>query len=290
MKNKIISLCLVFVMLSTMFLFVGCKKEKTVKLSKAESEYHLINAINDVYNEDWIKIDSETSMGRVKSIASKDYYYSEKTFWVSSQIWTFNEGGVWTDYVKSSSKHTKSVSRDITGDPRIYAFDSIDTGYQYKEFSSSVKDKETITIIYTMNSDGKTIKLKYVLENYQLTTIIMDMGSTSLTTTISRGNSLMNEVPVRPTDVEWNELSPYLKVSGLKSDYVVGEELNLSDVYLTYYDCEGAIFPDVYLLTEKMITGFSTENAGDFTMTIKCGNLSLDFSYTVAEEVTGQAA
>ena len=77
---------------------------------------------------------------------------------------------------------------------------------------------------------------------------------------------------------------PYIKVKGIATEYSIGEELNLNNAIIEYYEDKD---DDKYIevvVESNMVTGFSTETAGTFTMTITYNNLSKQVQYTVIEK------
>ncbi len=79
------------------------------------------------------------------------------------------------------------------------------------------------------------------------------------------------------------KVEPYIKVEGLKTDYNVGDRLYVGTAMIHYYEDEGTKFYTEIELHSSMISGFSTEEAGEFEMTISYRNLSTKVKYTVGE-------
>ena len=74
---------------------------------------------------------------------------------------------------------------------------------------------------------------------------------------------------------------PYLTVSGLKTDYKVGDTIVLANVKLYYYlDKEDEMYSEIDV-TIDMISGFSTATPGTFKMTISYKRASTEIEYTV---------
>lgn len=79
----------------------------------------------------------------------------------------------------------------------------------------------------------------------------------------------------------WN---PYITVEGLKTEYEVGDTLDLTSAKIIHYaeetETEHAEIP----LKQNMITGFSTKTTGTFTMIIIYEDLAVTVEYVVYEK------
>lgn len=74
---------------------------------------------------------------------------------------------------------------------------------------------------------------------------------------------------------------PYIEVIGLKTEYYIGDELDISSIKVHYYASKKSSEFEEIELTADMITGFSTTEVGTFTMTISYNNISKSVSYSV---------
>jgi hypothetical protein len=75
--------------------------------------------------------------------------------------------------------------------------------------------------------------------------------------------------------------SAYIKVTGLKTEYIVGEQLDTSSATIQYYSSAAAQTYTPATLTTDMVSGFSSETVGTFTMTITYNKLSTTVDYVV---------
>lgn len=71
--------------------------------------------------------------------------------------------------------------------------------------------------------------------------------------------------------------------TGFKTEYVVGESLDLTNGKLIYTDNDGK--ETIISITESMISSFSTATAGTREMVITYNNKTLLYSYTVVADV-----
>ena len=79
----------------------------------------------------------------------------------------------------------------------------------------------------------------------------------------------------------FGELKPYMEVKGLKTEYNIGEALDVSNAVIHYYrDMDSERYSEVQL-TKDMVSGFSTLQAGNFKMTIKYQDATLEIGYFI---------
>jgi hypothetical protein len=72
-----------------------------------------------------------------------------------------------------------------------------------------------------------------------------------------------------------------MEVKGLKTEYNIGEELDVSNAVIYYYrDMDSERYYEVQL-KKDMVSGFSTLQAGNFKMTIKYQDATLEIEYIV---------
>ena len=79
---------------------------------------------------------------------------------------------------------------------------------------------------------------------------------------------------------------PYIKVVGLKTEYYVGDELDLSSAKIRYFKHGGDTEYIEEDLTIDMISNFSTEEVGNFTITVTYQNFTTTVKYSVKVKPT----
>jgi len=77
------------------------------------------------------------------------------------------------------------------------------------------------------------------------------------------------------------ELKPYIKVVGLKNEYEIGDALDVGSAKVHYYRDESSTGYSEIKLDASMVSGFSTEVEGTFTMTITYNKLTTTLEYVV---------
>ena len=75
--------------------------------------------------------------------------------------------------------------------------------------------------------------------------------------------------------------SAYIKVTGLKNEYTVGDKLDTTSAVIQYYSSAAAKTYTPVTLTEDMVSDFSTSIVGTFKMTITYNNLTTTVDYVV---------
>lgn len=78
---------------------------------------------------------------------------------------------------------------------------------------------------------------------------------------------------------------PYIKVSGIKTEYCIGDTLSLSNAKINYYnDTNDENYSQQIAITDNMVSGFSTTTTGTFKMTFSYNNLTTELTYIVREK------
>ena len=77
---------------------------------------------------------------------------------------------------------------------------------------------------------------------------------------------------------------PYIEVKGIKTEYNIGDTLELDSAMVYYYKDENAGVHSQSAVDISMIEGFSTETPGAFVMTITYEGLKLDILYLVKDD------
>ena len=80
------------------------------------------------------------------------------------------------------------------------------------------------------------------------------------------------------------EINPYIKVSGLSTACVVGDELDYSNAKILYYTNLTDETPDEYTLTRDMVTGFSSDEVGTRTLKVTYKTYTKEMDYKVISE------
>ena len=234
-----------------------------------------------------VKVESETLFGDFLVIATPDLYYEEEKL-TGSESWIKQEGNYWYEYFTGTEivgDHpaiifAKRLSLDITEDPRAYISSDMEE-YPSAKFSKATKKDGKLTIVYKEVEDGTTTKITYTIVKGKLKSIKVKAGAVVMTTNFQYGNSAMSELPALPTGVEWDEYEPYIEVENLKRVYNVREQLDLTNAVVNYYEDDETTFPDEFVLTSDMVSNFSTETTGNFTMTITFYGVTLNIDYRV---------
>lgn len=79
------------------------------------------------------------------------------------------------------------------------------------------------------------------------------------------------------------KVTPCIKVVGLKSEFNIGESLNIASGMIHYYeDVDSDTYTEI-ALKSTMVSGFSTANAGTFTMTVTYKDLISMIEYKVID-------
>ena len=78
---------------------------------------------------------------------------------------------------------------------------------------------------------------------------------------------------------------PYFKVVGLKTEYEVGESLHIGNAKIHYYETSTSKDYTEIKLTKEMISGFSTEQEGEFVMKITFKRATVNVTYYVGDVV-----
>lgn len=77
--------------------------------------------------------------------------------------------------------------------------------------------------------------------------------------------------------------NPRIKVKGIATEYYVGDSLDLTNAKIEYYVNQTSIIYDEFDVRASMVEGFSTEEVGNFTMTIRYNTVITTLDYSVLE-------
>ena len=76
-----------------------------------------------------------------------------------------------------------------------------------------------------------------------------------------------------------NETSQYIEVSGIATNYVVGDEFDFSNAKIIYHKADGTT--ENISITNSMVTSQGTENAGSFNMVFSYEGMFVQKKYEV---------
>ena len=289
MKRKIISFVIcVMLCLSSLSVFAACKDENGT-ISKAKAKRELYAAFQTVKNSDAVFMKTENETGYVSIYASENLCFEEFES-NGNQTWSEKEGDYWYDYDKYTDfvgeqptiKFVKRLSLDIKEDPRVALSASLQQ-YTHNVFSKASKEKDELKVVYKKIQEGKTVNFTYVVKKGKLQSIQGGIDAEAFTVTLKYGQEAVDSVPIKPSGVEWDVYVPSIEIEGLKEQYNVGEVLNYDYLTINYFEDESTEIPQEIEVTPDMIEGFSTSEAGNFQMTIKFLNLTLEIDYEVIE-------
>lgn len=289
MKRKILSfvICLMLC-LSAMSVFTACKEEDNT-LSKSKAERELAVAFAAIETADDVLMEVNTEVGKLIFFASENSYFYEDPL-IGNQTWSEKESGIWYDYAKyieyigeqPAIKFVKRLSLDIKEDPRL-SISAYSQKLTEKVFLKAIKEKGEIKITYKEIQEGTTIKYTYIVVGGKLQTIEVDAGNSDSSITYMYNQDAIDNTTRKPNSVEWDVYVPHIEVAGIKAQYHVGEVLNYSSLVLNYFEDDETEIPEEMEITPDMVTGFETTEAGNYQMTIKFLNLTLEIDYEVIE-------
>ncbi len=287
MKRKILSfICCLFMCLTATITLAGCKDEPVV-LAQHDAEKAMAQAVETLETTNAIKIECE--MLNLMMVATEDLCYSEA---LDVQSWIKKEGDFWYSYTTAlidvgghpGYVYEKALVVEDISNPRSSSFESI-TDYPFAKYSKATELKGEINVVYKSTQEGLTTYITYTINKGKLTSISIGDGGVSASINFEYGQEALEALVEMPTDVEWDEFEPHIEVEGIDVEFNVGDELDLTDAVIKYFEDVDTeeLFAELFTITEDMVTGFSTETAGEFTMTVTFFGLTFDIDYTVSE-------
>lgn len=146
--------------------------------------------------------------------------------------------------------------------------------------ASKLNGELTINFYY---EEGVPLQFSIVIKEGFIKSIKIGSGMYKITIDFEFGSEVLEDIPARPTNVEWYEYQPQIEIGFIETEYKVGDSIDLEDAYIEYLEDIEAVFTNYFDITEDMISGFTTETAGTRTMTITFYGLTIDVEYTVTE-------
>ena len=298
MKRKFLSIALCLMLCFSSMLIFGACKEKPVKIGEVEAANELSTAMANLVSENSIKIYSDNFlfMGQFTLIATEDMAYTKMDLF-ASESWTKKEGDNWYVYSVANISETetpnlqyiKQLVPTSENESLDETFDLLDM-LNEATFSSGSKLKGEITISYSTVEDGVATKLTCKIADGKLKSFTVGSGFLSMTINFEFGDHLCAQIPAVPSGagIVWDETDPFIDVEDMPTTFEIGDSLNLEDVVLEFYEDAGQFDCEEFAVTMDMITGFSTEEAGTYTMTITFCGLTFDVEYTVSEPVVSE--
>ena len=287
-KRKIFSfiICLMLCF-SAMSVFTACKDKGDV-MTKAKALTELGKAFVAIETADAVYMETNTQFGKTVVLAKENLRFEESL--AGDQTWAEKEGGYWYDYAKfteqigelPSIKFVKRLSLDINEDPRITISTNLQK-YTNKIFSKFSKEKGKLKVTYKEIIEGNTITYTYVIENKKLQLIEMGEGAELLSIELKYGQVAIDSVSMKPNGVEWDVYEPRIEAQGFNEQYFVGATLDFENLTLNYFEDDGTVVPKLIRITSDMVTGFQTAEAGEYQLTVKFLNLTLEIDYEVIE-------
>jgi len=290
--KKLLSISLSLMLCLTAVVFFGCEP-KAKPVSEVEASNILTTAMANMETENALKIHSSNFMfmGEFVTIASETESY---TNFMGVESWTKQESGNWYAYSKTITEiadtpeiiYTKQLIPTENGEVDEDNLSMIWEMLEESEFEEASLLKDVYSISFEVEEDGDEATITFKVQDETLKAIEISAGKYTMSIEFEFGASVLEDMPEIPTNVDWIEYEPYIKVVGMQTQFVVGDTLNISDIDLEFYDdISNTSFPVEFDLTLDMITGFTTETAGTRTMRITFCGLTFDVEYTVTEAV-----
>lgn len=286
MKRKFLSIaCCLIMLMSTIMLISGCGKEKPVAVSKSNAEKAISTAISTIETSNAVKMETSTEVGKTLLIATEDLYYQE-TEHEGYESWTTKDGEYWYEHFVSTTMmgehpsidHNRKLSLEVSENPRLCLVENIQK-YPLESFAKASKYKGVLTVTYKFDENENVITLKIV--KGKLTSISIDAEEESVSITFEYDQFALEDLVEKPSGTEWFEYQPKIEVSGLKTQYYVYDELDLTGAVINYFEDVNSQTSQEIDLTRDMVTNFSANEAGNFTMTINFLGITLNVDYEV---------
>ena len=289
--KKFLAIIFCLLLCLTPFMFFGCE-EKLTNVGEVEASNVLAVAMENMEEAQAVKMYSEdfSGMGKFLMIASATENYTE---FLGTKSWVKQEGDYWFDYSIATyevddeevTDYIKSLVISEDGeDEDGNMLDMLLSEFEDSAFSGATKLKGEFSISFKVVEDGATTTMTFKVKDETLKSIEISAGMYSMSIGFEFGTSVVEEIPVIPTNVEWDIYEPYIEVDGIPTEFVVGDALDLTDVTLEFYEDTTSGWAEVFDLTIDMISGFDTTTVGTRTMTITFYGLTFEVEYTVVEE------
>ncbi len=280
--KKFLSICFCLMLCVTSICVFGACEAKPKPVSQTVAEQELAVAMNAMYGADAAKITGGGWLTGMVVIMSDDVNYSN--FWGES--WTVVEGGYTYEYSIMEMEFngepmTQAVKRLVLTEHESYEEDEIGDilqMFENMEFVSASELKGEITISYTVVEEDVPTKISFVVKGGVIKSITIGEGLFSVILNLEFGDHI--QIPERPTNVEWDIYQPHIEVEGLKDYYELGEDIELSDLTILYYEDEDTHFPEEYDVDMSMISGFDTSDIHSGTITVTFYGLTYTHAYT----------
>ncbi len=290
MNKKLMSfLCCILILLSTIVVVGGCGKDKPVSVSKQNAEKAIVTAMQTIETSEAVKVE----IGEMFYVATSETLY-QKVENGGIDVWTEKDGNYWYRYFSSvtmvgdapSCEFNRSLSAELQQDPRHFVSDLLND-YIVGNFQKASKFKNELTITYKLVLEETTTETTLKLINSKLSSLTIKTEN-SETISLEYDDVALQDFNEKPKGIEWFDCESRIEVEGIKTEYVLGEELDLTSAVLNFFEDLYTQTPYVLELKPEMVLGFTTEELGTKTMTIKFCNLTVDVEYTVTEPAVAE--
>ena len=236
-----------------------------------------------------IKIECENFLfvGEFVDIVSENIEYSRA---LDQESWLVKEGDFWyeysvsnyvfnneqiTDYIKKLHIEEDESNSDDS-DMMSMIFDN----FASSQFSSATQLGSEYTISFTVNENGISTDLSFVIENNIIKEVIVGVMGFSMVMEFKYDMDALLDIPEFPTNIQWDEYEPYIVVDGLKDYYEINEQIDIDELTIYYYEDDGTFFSEEFAVTSDMISGFSSESVCSGTITVTFYGLTFTQEYT----------
>lgn len=295
MKRKFLSIaCCLLMLFSTVMLVTACGKAKPVAVSRKKAELSLISAVELIEASNAVKMEIDSLEQETFYVATSDVLY-QATASEGLSLWTEKDGNYWYEFFTVSTMvgefpgidHNKCLSSKVLDDPRNFIVKTI-TDFELGKFSKASKLKGVLTVNYKLVKEDETIQTTFKIADSKI--ISLNVKSKTIATKISftYDDKALESLIEKPQGIEWIAYESKIEVENIKTNYLVDEELDLTDAVLKYYKLYYLETFENLELTRNMITGFTTNEPGTRIMTINFGDLTYTVEYTVTEPAAAE--
>ena len=284
MKRKFIAILSCLIMAFSTVVFVSaCGKGKPVSVSRAKADVALTSAIEAISTSNAVKMEITSLNNNTFYVAKNDSLY-QSTPSEGLTIWTEKSGNFWYEFFTISTMvgefpgidHNKCLSVKVLDDPRNFIVKTIND-IELGAFIKASKYKGILTINYKLTNEEGTTQTTIKIKDSQL----LSLKTSSKTMTFCYNEDALGYFAEKPMGIEWIPLTSKIVVEGLKNEYNVGDELDLTDAVLRFYKDEYSEDFEVLTLNSNMVTGFSTEELGTRTLLVNFCGLTFEVEYSV---------
>ena len=311
MKRKFLSIAIcLMVCFSSMFMFSGCKEDKSVPVAEAVAMESLNTAMSKMENETAVKLScSMMGAGEAIIISSQNKMYANIPG--TSESWMTKNGDVFDvytienvseteipeyEYIKSIMPAIEETSDETLEDSLSGLFGDMGEMFEGMEFnfSSASELKGVLTVNFALENEGEVVyNIAFTIQNEILTSITMKMFGFAITFNIQYGEQYLQEIPEIPLH-NWYVCKPYIEVEFQGTsitepiELTVGDQVNLDDFSLYFYEDESSWSYQEFNITSDMLnvvfdTTTATEVDQPRIITITFCGLTYDIQYTVNE-------